>query len=74
MPSSIILFANDVLSYDRVRLGQFVLDPDIPTEGYYPWAVCEEDAEIGEPQVYEIIEAGLAQGADLDISFIKSLS
>jgi len=53
-------------------LGQLVPDVDIPTEGYYPLAVQEKDVQVTDPQVYEIIEAGLAKGVELDIEFIKS--
>ena len=74
MPSSVILFANDVLASDSVKLGQFVLDVDIPTEGYYPFAVQEDDVEVVDTQLYDIIETGLAKGVDLDVEFIKSAS
>ena len=72
MPSSIIFFINDALAYDSVKLGQFVLDVDDPTEGYYPMAIVENDVEAVEPRVYHIIESCLAAGANLDIEFIKS--
>ena len=74
MPSSILVFTNELLPSDKIDLGTLVYDIDAP------WEDCCEDLDLhedevevaDEPRLYDFIESGLAKGAALDIPFIKS--
>lgn len=74
MPSSIIVFTNELLPFDKIDLATLVYDIDTP------WEDCCEDLDLHEDEVriadesrlYDFIESGLAKGAALDVSFIKS--
>ena len=74
--TSIIFFANESLRHDSVSLGDLVLDVDAPWDNYCPEAgfVSEEGLRVAsQPRLYSIIEQGLANGAGLDIGFIKRM-
>jgi len=74
MPSSILVFTNELIPSDKVGLGTLTYDIDTPWDD-----PCEDldlhEAEVqiaDEPRLYDFIESGLANGASLDVPFIKS--
>jgi hypothetical protein len=74
MPSSILVFTNELLPSEKVDLGTLTYDIDTP------WEDCCEDLDLQEdeveiaeePRLYDIIESGLSKGSALDLQFIKS--
>jgi hypothetical protein len=74
MPSSILVFTNELLPSEKVHLGSLAYDIDTP------WEDCCEDFDLHEaeveiaeePRLYDIIESGISKGSALNLEFIKS--